>query len=70
MSLKKIQNAFLWKNYTPKLKHETLCIDYKGGGLKNIDISNKIISLTMSQEWRLIPFYLITKFFSSSFKFH
>ena len=26
--LEKIQKAFLWKNSTPKIKHETLCNDY------------------------------------------
>ena len=46
--LEKIQKVFLWKNYSPKTKHETLCNDYKGGGLKNIDILNKIISLQCS----------------------
>ena len=40
--LEKIQKAFLWKNYSPKIKHETLCNDYKGGGLKDIDILCKI----------------------------
>ena len=43
--LEKIQKAFLCKSYNPKKKHETLCIDFKGAGLKNIDTSNKIISL-------------------------
>ena len=43
--LERIQKAFLWKNSSPKIKHETLCNDYKGGGLKNIDILNKIINL-------------------------
>ena len=43
--LEKIQNAFLWKNYTSKLKHEALCNDCKGGEAEDIDISNKIISL-------------------------
>ena len=43
--LEKIQKAFLWKNSSPKIKHETIYNDYKGGGLKNIDILNKIISL-------------------------
>ena len=32
--LEKIQKIFLWNNYTPKIKHETLCNDYKAGGLK------------------------------------
>ena len=27
--LEKIQKAFLWKNSTPKIKHETLCNNYK-----------------------------------------
>ena len=78
--LEKIQKAFLWKNSSPKLKHETLCNDYKVGGLKNIDILNKIISLQCSwirrlydnsfHEWKLIPLFLIKKSFGSSFKFH
>ena len=37
--------AFVWNNSTPKIKHETLCNDYKAGGLKNVDIPNKIIAL-------------------------
>ena len=51
--LEKIQKAFLWKNSSPKIKQETLCNDYKGGGLKNIDILNKIISLQCSWITRL-----------------
>ena len=27
MNLKKIQKAFLWKNYTSKIKHETVSIE-------------------------------------------
>ena len=46
--LEKIQKAFLWKNSSPKIKQETLCNDCKGGGLKNIDILNKIVSLQCS----------------------
>ena len=78
--LEKIQKAFLWKNSSPKIKHETICNDYKGGGLKNFDILNKIISLQCSwirrlyensfYEWNLIPLFLIKKSFNSSFKFH
>ena len=78
--LEKIQKAFLWKNSSPKIKYETLCNDYKGGGLKNIDISSKSISLQCSRirrlydnsshEWKLIPLFLIKKSFGSSFKFH
>ena len=43
--LEKIQKTFLWNNSTPKIKHETLCNYYKAGGLKNVDIPNKIITL-------------------------
>ena len=32
--LKKIQKAFFWNNSSPKIKHETLCNDYKAGGTK------------------------------------
>ena len=42
--LERIQKAFLWKNSSPKIKHETLCNDYKGGGLKNIDIKKSFVS--------------------------
>ena len=43
--LKEIQNKFLWSNKKSKIKHSTLCNDYKNGGLKNVDIELKIISL-------------------------
>ena len=76
----KIQNTFLWNNSTPKIKHETLCNDYKTGWLKNVDIPNKIIALQFSwirrpyddsfREWKLIPLYLIENSYSTSFKFH
>ena len=78
--LEKIQKAFLWKNSSPKIKHETIYNDYKGGGLKNIDILNKIISLQCSwirrlydnsfHEWKLIPLFLIKNSFGCSLKFH
>ena len=65
------------KKFSPKIKHETLCNDYKGGGLKNIDILNKIISLQCSwirrlynnsfHEWKLILLFLIKKFFNFNF---
>ena len=46
--LEKIQKNFLWENSTPKIKHKTLCNDYEAGGLKNVDIPNKIIALQCS----------------------
>ena len=80
MHLKKIQKTFFWNNSSPKIKHKTLCNDYKDGGLKIVDILRKIIALQCSwirrlygnpfHEWKLIPLYLIEKSFGTSFKFH
>ena len=78
--LKKIENAFFCNNSSPRKKHETYCNDYKAGGLKNIDITNKIIALQRSwirrfydnsfHKWKLIPLYLVEKSFGTSYKFH
>ena len=46
--LKKIQNVFFRNYSSPKIKHETLCNDYKAGGLKNVDILNKILAFQCS----------------------
>ena len=51
--LEKKQKAFLRKNSTPKIKLENLFKDYKAGGLKNVDIPNKIIALQCSWIRRL-----------------
>ena len=51
--LKEIENRFLWSNKKSKIKHSTLCNDYKNGGLKNIDIELKVISLKDSWIRRL-----------------
>ena len=77
--LEKIYKAFLWKDSTPKIKHQTLFSDCKRGCLKDIDISNKMITLKCSwirtlydnsfHEWKLIPLYLIKTSFASSFDF-
>ena len=78
--LERIQKAFLWKHSSPKIKHGSLCNDYKGGGLKNIDILNKVLSLQCSlirrlydnsfHKWKLIPPFLIKNSFGNCFKFH
>ena len=62
------------------MKHETTCKDYKDDGLKNVDISCKILSLQSSwirrlyddycYGWKLITLHLITVSFGSKFKFH
>ena len=53
MNFRKYKRLFFWNNSSPKLKHETLCDDYKTGGLKNFDILNKIIALQCSWIRRL-----------------
>ena len=78
--LKEIQKTFFWNNSYPEIKHETLCNEYKAGGLKNVDIPSKIIALQCSwirrlydnsfHEWKLIRLYLIEKSFDTSIKFH
>ena len=78
--LEKIQKSFLRKHSSPMIKHDTLCNNYKGRGLKNIDIINKVLSRQSSwirriydnlfHEWKLIPLFLIKRSFGSSFKFH
>ena len=78
--LEKIQK-FLWETSTSKIKHDTLCNDeYKDGGLKNVDIWKKIISLLCSwikrlyddlfHDWKIILLHLNNKTFGKSFIFH
>ena len=55
--LEKIQKYFFSNNSFPKIKHESLCNDYKVGGLKNVDIPNKIIALQYSWIRRLYNNY-------------
>ena len=40
--LEKIQKASLWKNSTPKIKHEILYNDYRAGGLKMLIFQTKL----------------------------
>ena len=51
--LKEIQNKFLWSNKKSKIKHSTLCNDYKNRGLNNADNELKIIFLKCSWIRRL-----------------
>ena len=78
--LEKYKRLFFWNNSSPKIKHETLCNNYKAEELKNVDIPNKTIILQCPwirrlydnsfHEWKLIPLYLIEKSFGTSFIFH
>ena len=67
--LQQIQKDFLWNSSSPKVKYETICKDFQYGGLRNIDIKSKIISLQCSwikklhdqsfHEWKITPLTLI-----------
>ena len=46
--LQKIQKTILWQNSRPKIKHKTLPNTFEIGGLKNVDIDLKVISLQCS----------------------
>ena len=71
--LEKIQKSFLWKDSTPKIRHETTCKEHKDSGLKNVDILYKIVRLqcfwkrklydNSFDERKLIPLYLIAMSF-------
>ena len=76
----KIQKQFIWKNENPKIKHTNLCNKYDNGGLKNIHISLKVISLQCSwikklynkttPSWKVIPLHLIKANLGINFMFH
>ena len=78
--IKQIQKDFLWSSEKPKVKHETICNAFRNGGLKNMDVNDKIKRLKCSwirrlyddkfHEWKLIPQYLIKNVFGLNFIFH
>ena len=51
------------------MKHDTLCKNYENGGLKNVDIMYKVVSLQCSwikrlhdnnsHNWKVIPLHMI-----------
>ena len=71
---------FSWQKSSPKIKHKTLSNTFETGGLKNVDINLKAISLQCSwvkklfdgnvHEWKVVPLHLIRITFSQKFKFH
>ena len=78
--INKIQKEFIWNGNNPKIKHSTLCNKYENGGLKNVDILSKVISLqcswikrlydNSSHPWKIIPSHLIDTYLGKNFKFH
>ena len=75
-----IQKTFLWYSSKPKINHKTLCNTSEDGGLKNVDVKLKIISLQCSwvkklyddnhHEWKIIPLYYTNTYFGKKFYFH
>ena len=79
-TIQRIQREFLWNSSNVKIKRETNCNDFQNGGLKNVDLTNKISSLQCSwfkklndqnsHDWKLIPMHFINNAFGKSFIFH
>ena len=63
--LKAIQNRFIWKHSTTKIKHSTSIADYENGGIRNVDIPTKLKALKLTwvrrlrddnhHPWKIIP---------------
>ena len=51
--LSSIQNKFIWKSKTPKIKHSALVADYQDGGIKNADVAAKLKTLKLTWVRRL-----------------
>ena len=76
----KIQKNFIWQGNNAKIKPSALCNGYEKGGLKNIDLRNKIIIMQCSwvkrlfeddfHDWERIPLFLIGKHLGKNFIFH
>ena len=73
----KIQNNFIWQEKKAKIKHSTLCNGYEEGGMKNVDLRNKITSMQCSWVKRLFEgdfsdckVFLTGKYLGKNFKFH
>ena len=75
--LNKIQKEFTWNGSNPKIKHSTLCNKYENGGLKNVGVLSKVISLqcswikrlydNSSHPWKIIPSHLIDTYLGKNF---
>ena len=78
--LNEIQKRFLWSNKKFKIKHGTLCNDYKNGGLKSLDLKLKNVLLKCSwirrlynefyHGWKIIPLNYINTALGKKFKFY
>ena len=76
----KVQKSFIWHDSFPKSKNETPRMEFKAGALKTVDICFKFASLQCSwvkrlyddcfHKWKIIPLYILSKYFGLSFRFH
>ena len=68
--LSSIQNKFIWKSKTPKIRHATLVADYQDGGIKNVNVAAKLKALELAwvcrlqddnhHPWKAIPSKIFT----------
>ena len=72
--LNKIDKEFIWNHETPKIKEKTLINNFEKGALKDADIPYKktVCNLhtlfdTNFDEWKIIPLFLIEKYFGKNF---
>ena len=79
MKQQKYEKLFIWDDSSHKIKHETLRKNFKTGGLKNVDVCVKFVSLQFTwvkklyddcfHEGKIIPLHLLSKYFGLHFKF-
>ena len=63
----------MWGDSSPKIKHETIRMNFQAGGLENLEVRFKFVSLQCSwirklydgwvHEWKIIPSQLLVKYF-------
>ena len=78
--LNKTQKDFIWNGLNPKIKNSTINNNYENGGLKNVNIGAKIISLQSSwikrlydekfHYWKILPLHMIYKLLGKMVVFH
>ena len=57
--LYKIEKKFIWQGKKAKIKHSTLCNGYEKGGMKNVNLRNKITSMQCSWVKKLKMIFMI-----------
>ena len=75
----KIQKKFIWQDKKTNIKHIILCNGYENGGLKNVDLRNKITSIECSwvkrlfednlHFWKIVTLFLIINYFNNFNKY-